>query len=591
MINKIKQKISFAVIFLFLSALLTAQTVSVKIVETSDVHGAIFPFDFVNNKDAETSLSQVQTYLNIERAKADQHLLLFDNGDILQGTPAVYYYNFEKTDVPHLYAEVMNFMEYDVATIGNHDIEPGHPVYDRFRKDINFPWLAANAIDTETGEPYFQPYEIFEVEGVKIAVLGMITPAIPKWLPPKIWSGLEFDDMIESAEKWVPVIEEKENPDLLIGLFHSGVEAGYGGQNEDTYKNENAAALVAEQVPGFDIVFVGHDHQGWNKTVTNSAGETVHILGPRANARELAVAEITFSYDAANEKWNEDITGELVEVKEYKPDPKFLEKFNDSFEVINEYVSRPIGEFTETVSAQNSIFGPSKFVDLIQTIQLELTDADVSFTAPLSMRADINEGTVSVRDMFKLYRYENLLYTYSLTGQEIKDYLEYSYSLWFNTMKNEDDNLLNFERDENGNLKLSGRTNAPLLAARYYNFDSAAGIEYTVDVSKTAGSRVEILSMSDGSEFDLTKDYTVAINSYRGSGGGGHLTEGAKILKEKLNDRLLDSTEKDLRYYMMKWIEEKGTVTPALLNNWKVLPEDWWQKAKERDSKLMFGEN
>lgn len=585
--NSIKLSVTFF-LFLFFIAGLSAQSVKLKIVETSDVHGAIFPYDFVNERSAQSSLAQVQTYLNIERSKSDQKVLLLDNGDILQGTPVVYYYNFEKTDVPHIYASVMNYMNYDAATIGNHDIEPGHQVYDRFREELDFPWLAANAINTNNGEPYFQPYSVFEIEGVKIAVLGMITPAIPKWLPPKIWSGIEFLDMVETAQKWVPTINDKENPDILIGLFHSGVEFTYGGEDETTYKNENAAALVAEKVPGFDIVFVGHDHHGWNKTVRNSEGKEVWIIGPKANARDLAVANVTLNFIEESNEWEKSISGEIIEVNQFQPDPEFLSTFDESYKEVEDFVSRPIGMFTETISSRDALFGPSAFVDLIHNIQLKLTGADVSFTAPLSLNSKIDSGEVNVRDMFKLYRYENQLYTYWLTGQEIKDYLEYSYSKWFNEMKNESDNLLMFTLDESGNVKFSNRMNAPELAYRYYNFDSAAGINYVVGVSKPVGSRVKIISLSNGDEFNLSAKYSVAVNSYRGSGGGGHLTEGSKIPADKLSERLLDSTDKDLRYYMMKWIEEKGTVEPFSFNNWKVIPESWWKNGKEKDYQLMY---
>ncbi|MCW8850631.1 MAG: 5'-nucleotidase C-terminal domain-containing protein, partial [Melioribacteraceae bacterium] len=253
--------------------------------------------------------------------------------------------------------------------------------------------------------------------------------------------------------------------------------------------------------------------------------------------------------------------------------------------------SRPIGKFTKTISAKKSILGNSSFEDLIHKIQLELTNADISFTAPLSMNSEISEGTVYVKDMFDLYRYENLLYTMELSGKEILDYLEYSYASCFNTMENKDDHLLLFEKKENGDLILSKRSNSPMLKNRYYNFDSAEGINYIVDVSKPAGKRVKVISMDDCTEFKLDKKYKVAVNSYRGNGGGGHLVNGAGIPQEELVNRVITSTEKDLRYYLMKWIEKKGTVVPNEIDNWLVVPEDWVKSAVERDYKLMFGEN
>jgi 2',3'-cyclic-nucleotide 2'-phosphodiesterase/3'-nucleotidase len=587
---RISLSVLFVITFLF-SQHLIGQTVKIRIIETSDVHGAIFPYNFVNDQSSNNSLAQVHAYVEGERAKEDQSVIFIDNGDILQGDPAVYYYNYEKTDVPHLYADVMNYMKYDAGTVGNHDIETGHPVYDKFNDEINFPWLAANAVDTETGKPYFKPYHIIEKQGIKIAVLGLITPGIPNWLPKKIWAGIEFEDMIITAKKWAAIIQEKENPDLLIGLFHSGIDHTYDNQTADMPRNENASQLVAEQVPGFDIVFVGHDHHEWNKNVKGPDENDVLILGPSSRARTITVADINFLYDEENEIWDKEIVGSIVDMKNIKPDEKFLNNFNSEFEEVKEYVSREIGTFTKTIDAKESVFSNSTFTDLIHNIQLEITGADISFTAPLSIYSKLERGKIYVRDMFNLYRYENLLYTMELTGKEIKDYLEFSYSLWFDTMKSEEDNLLMFVTDDGGNLVLSKRSGTAMLKNRYYNFDSAEGIDYIVNVSQPKGRRISISSFSNGNGFSLDKKYKVAVNSYRGNGGGGHLINGAGIKKEDLSKRVINSTEKDLRYYMMKWIEEKRIVTPVETKNWKVVPDDWYQSAVKREYDLMFNNN
>jgi 2',3'-cyclic-nucleotide 2'-phosphodiesterase/3'-nucleotidase len=483
----------------------------------------------------------------------------------------------------------MNYMQYDAGTVGNHDIEAGHDVYDKFNKEINFPWLAANAINTSTEEPYFKPYTTIERGGVKIAVLGLITPAIPQWLPEKIWAGMRFEDMIETAQKWVKKIRETEQPDLMIGLFHAGVDFTYNDQNENTPMNENASRLVAEKVDGLDLVFVGHDHAGWNFKTKGPSGGNVLVLGTTAGARNVAVANYVLKYDKMCMIYDKkEITGELIDMKNYAPDADFMNRYAGNFEEVKNYVSRPVGEFSETISSRDAIFGPSKFVDLIHTIQLELTDADISFSAPLSFNANIDKGTVYVKDMFDLYKYENLLYTMELTGREIKDYLEFSYANWFNQMKDENDHLLKFKFDDSGNIKYSERTKSPELEERYYNYESAAGIDYVVDVTKPAGEKVTIKNLSNGNSFNLKTKYKVAVNSYRGNGGGGHLTRGAKIPQEKLSERVINSTEKDLRYYLMKWIEKEKTVTPKLIGNWNVVPENYWQAGKQKDYLLLF---
>ncbi len=586
---KIVKCLTLIILINFWTGTCFAQTVSLEIIETSDVHGAVYSYDFVNDRESGGSLSQVYNFVQQERRDTSHFVILLDNGDILQGDPASYYYNFIDTSDPHLFAEVMNYMDYDAGTVGNHDIETGHPVYDKFRKQIAFPLLAANTTDIKTKETYFQPYTIINRGGLKIAVLGMITPAIPQWLPPNIYSGIEFEDMVETAEKWVRIIKEKEHPDLLIGLFHSGVNYNYNDEKENTYKNENASKLVAENVTGFDAVLVGHDHAGWNFKTANPNGDSVLVVGPTSKARNVAVANFTLNFNAESRMWTKtSAEGEMIEMKNYSPDQNFLKMFDSQKQKIAKYIAEPVCVFEKTISTRGALFGPSDFVGLIHKFQLQVTGADVSFVSPLSYNATIDSGTIYVRDMFKLYRYENFLYTMKLSGREIKNYLEFSYSNWLNQMKNEDDHLLKFKINNDGSLKLSSR-NKPELAGIYYNFSSAAGIKYVIDVSKPAGDRVKIISMTDGSEFKPDKFYSVAINSYRGNGGGGHLTRGAGIPQEELTERLINSSEKELRLLMMNWLKRQKIITPEKMNNWKIVPEEWWRKGYGKDFQLLFG--
>lgn len=585
------QSIRTLLFIIFITSTLSAQTLTLKLIETSDVHGAIFPYDFIKDTTANSSLSQVHTYVNVERRQPNQEVILLDNGDILQGDPVVYYFNYEDTAGKHIYADVMNFMRYDAGTVGNHDIETGHSVYDKFNEALNFPWLAANAINTETGEPYFLPYAVIERKGIKIAVLGLITPAIPNWLPPNIWEGIEFADMIETAEKWVPIILEKEDPDLLVGLFHSGVDYTYNDETANTYKNENASQLVAEQVPGFDVIFVGHDHQEWNFKTTNSEGDSVLILGTRSKAKNVAVASILMEYDSVNSEWNlNSVNGNIVEIKRYKPDDMFMSKYLLTLNLIENYVTQPVVQINKTISTPGSLFGPSEFMSIIHSAQLDISGADLSFASPLSFNAVIDSGWIRVRDMFKLYKYENLLYTMELSGREIKDYLEYSYGRWFNQMESENDHLLKFKLDENGEVIFSEQYGSPVLEGVYYNFSSAMGIKYIVDITKPQGEKINISSFTNGLPFEMDKKYKVAINSYRGNGGGGHLTRGAGISKDELPKRIINSTEKDLRFHIMKWLKELKQVYPSKVENWVVIPKKWWENGMEKDHALLFGE-
>jgi 2',3'-cyclic-nucleotide 2'-phosphodiesterase/3'-nucleotidase len=174
-----------------------------------------------------------------------------------------------------------------------------------------------------------------------------------------------------------------------------------------------------------------------------------------------------------------------------------------------------------------------------------------------------------------------------LSGDEIKKYLEYSYSDWLNTMKGPGDYLLKLRLGKNGKPVLTD--GKAWLRNQSYNFDSAAGIDYVVDVTKPGGERVQIKSFSDGRPFILSETYRVAVNSYRGNGGGGLFTSGAGIDREDLRSRIVASTDRDLRYFIMKYIESKDTVSPAPFNNWKIIPESWVKAAEKREYLLLFG--
>ncbi len=548
--------------------------VTLKLIETSDVHGCYFPYDFIRNKPMKGSLARVSSYVKEQREKYE-NVILMDNGDILQGQPVAYYYNYMDTISEHVCAAMLNYMKYDVGTMGNHDVETGHAVYDRWVRQCNFPVLGANIVDNKTEKPYLPPYQVIEKEGVKIAILGMITPAIPSWLPEQLWSGLHFEDMEDCARKWVKIIRGKENPDVLVGLFHAGPE----GNKLDNVV-ENGSGNVAKSVPGFDVVFMGHDHTRRYEKVVNVEGDSVLLIDP-ANMSKV-VSEVTFTIKKQDGKVvSKQVEGKLVNMDGYAPDADFMNIFSGAYETTMDFVSRNIGRIEHTISSKEAFFGPSAFVDLIHQLQLDITGADISFCAPLSAYAEIKKGDICVSDMFNLYKYENLLYTMKLTGKEIKDFLEMSYALWTNQMQSPDDHLMLLNEEDNG----FGRFKNPS-----FNFDSAAGIIYTVDVTKPQGEKIRIERMANGEPFDLNKTYRVAVNSYRGNGGGDLLTKGAGIPKTELAKRIVYSTDKDLRYYLMKRIEEVKVLDPKPLNQWKFIPEEWTVPASKRDYDILFGE-
>ena len=560
--------------------------IHVRIITTADVHATIFPYDFIENEQIGRSLAHIKTLVDKERAESEKHIILLDNGDILQGQPTGYYYNRIATNQDHLIARAMNYMEYDAATVGNHDIEAGPEVYKNMPKELNFPWLAANINHTKTSNPFFEPYTIIEKEGVKIAVLGLITPSVPNWLPEKLWKNLEFEDMYKTAKHYISVIKKNENPDAIIGLFHSGAgpDLEYKANRE---LPENAARYIAKYVQGFDIIFTAHEHQQRNETIINKNDEEVNLIAGLPYAQSVAIADLRFSKDTDGKFHLKHKEGQTLSTKQFTPGQDFLTNFEDEKKAVLEYVNQPLGYFEKSLFSGNGFFGNSAFTDFIHRIQVKATSADISFTAPLSYNRRIDTGLVKMNDMFKLYPYENYLYVMELTGEEIKDYLEYSYGLWFDTMKGKNDHLLLLRKDENGS-PIRGENGHVRLKNSFYNFDSALGIEYTVNVSKPAGQRISIKSMTNGQVFRANKTYKVAVNSYRGSGGGGHLTEGAGIKHSKLDDRIVSVSEKEMRAILADYIKQKQKLAPQKANNWKIVPGSWVKKAAAREKKMLF---
>ena len=558
-----------------------------RVAATSDVHGSYYPYDFVADKAASGSLARVQSYLREQRQTWGDRLIYVDNGDLIQGQPTSYYYNTVAVGDVHLADQMMNYMGCEIGTLGNHEIETGGTTYQRYILDADYPILGANIMLEGTEHNFIPPYKVIERHGVKIAFIGMLTPAIPNWLPRELWRELQFLDIETSARQWVPYVQEKEKPDIIIGVFHSGLN---GGIVTEAY-SENSTEQVARNVPGFDAIIFGHDHRLCCDSVVNTVGKVVPIVNPANGAHY--VSQLTLSLKKERGNWilvHTDAAN--VSMKDYEPDPDFMTTFAPQMETVKNYVSKRIGTFTQPLTTKDAFFGPCPFMDIIHKMQLDITHADISLAAPLSLNATIKAGDVYVRDMFNLYRYENMLYTMFLTGREVRDHLEMSYDMWTNQMKTANDHLLLFSENESkasGGDKNTG-SGRPKLKNIYYNFDTAAGIRYEVDVTKPEGQRVHILSMADGTAFDLNKIYRVAVNSYRGNGGGELLTRGAGIPHEELRSRVDYSTDADLRFYMINYIEARDTITPVPVCQWRFVPERWTTVAAARDKKLLFGE-
>lgn len=556
-----------------------SKTRKIKIIFTSDIHGNYFPYDFRHERWGKGSLQRVHAFVAQQCRHSACSTILIDGGDILQGEPTAYYFNYVSPGKRHKVADFCNFIGYDVGVIGNHDIETGHEVFNSFIRDCNYPILGANAISAHSGKPYFKPYTILFRSGVRIAVVGFVTPAIPHWVPIRSWEGIEFEDIKESARKWIKIIKETESPDFIIGLFHSGMDDGIVTPE---YR-ENATRETVTSVDGFDLVLYGHDHASNMEEVESPSGKSVLCVNPGSFAYSVAEINLKFTIGAEGKAVQNDMACQLhyIGTLHNSHASEFRKHFNEDYKAVHRFASKKIGTFLSGVDISDAYFGSSAYIDLIQRLQLRISEADISFAAPLFFNASIEPGEVKVNNLFNMYRFEDCLYTLRMFGREIKNYLEMSYACWTNQMVSEDDNLLLIGPMKNNPERIGFKN-------FLFNFDSAAGIKYEVDVTKPEGKKVRIICMGDGTPFYEDKEYTVAMTAYRANGGGELLTKGAGLAKEEIKERIVSYTEKDIRHYLMQYIKEKETITPKAINHWRFVPEDWVAKAAERERRILF---
>ncbi|MCI1786165.1 MAG: 5'-nucleotidase C-terminal domain-containing protein [Bacteroidales bacterium] len=556
---------------------------TIQILTTNDVHGSWFDSTYVG-KGIKNSLFAVNTYADSIRSEYGAgNVVLLDAGDCLQGDNAPYFYNYVDTVAPHLFPRLVKYMGYDAVVVGNHDVETGHNVYDRVAgqlKSEGIPFLGGNAIRNDNGKPYFPVYKVIKRGGLKICILGFTNPNMKEWLDESLWSGMTFKSLIPLVQEDVDAVVAKEKPQIVIVAIHSGTGKGDGtileSQGLDLYKS----------LHGVDFVICSHDHHPY---VTSK--ERCCLINAGSHARYLGqgTIKVFIRHHKIDAKI---ISGKLIPVKAEKVDTVMRNRFHNDYEEVKAFTLRKVGTLASDLYTKESYSGMCGYMNLIHSLSLSSTHADVSFAAPLTYDGHVDAGTLVYNDLFTIYPYENQLYVVKMTGKEIKDYLEYSYDQWINTIHRPSDHLLKIAKGTDHGFS----RNRWHFVGRSYNFDSAGGLDYTVDVTKQKGYRISISSMADGSGFDPGKVYDVAMTSYRASGGGGLLEKGAGIDTDKIDSRITaryPEMRKLLYDYLIKnkRIDSSITGDTKLIGAWNFVPEKIACIAMKTDMNLLFGKS
>ena len=572
----------YHVISAFAAALLLLVSCSsdertLHIVTTGDVHGSWFDEPYIEGEAVRTSLLSVSAWVDsLRRAAGRDNVLLLDAGDCLQGDNAAYYYNYVRTDGEHLFPQLVSYMKYDAVVVGNHDIETGHPVYDKIAEQLaarKIPFLAGNALRKDDGEPYFPAYQIFRRGGMDVAVLGFTNPNMRAWLAEPVWSGMDFVSLIPCVQQWVDRVQAEAHPDAVVVVIHSGTGEGDGSMLE------SQGLDLLNSLHGVDLLVASHDHRPF---VAEKDG--VWLINGGARAGHVGHAEIRL--EKKDGRIVKHVQGEYVRMDKSRVDEAMKAHFRPNFEEVRAFTLQPVAQLATDLRTRDSYKGMSDYINLIHTVQLGAEEAQLSFAAPLTYDGTVKAGELVFNDMFTIYPYENQLNVVRLQGSEIRDYLEYSYDTWIQTPGAHVLRMSNTPDPRTGADRWS-------FVARSYNFDSAAGLVYTVDVTRPFGSRVRIRSLADGSAFEPDNWYNVAMTSYRASGGGDLLIKGAGIAREELDGRIV-ARYPEIRDLIYEFFKAHGTVDaamvgdPSVIGSWRFVPEEKTAPMIEADMALIF---
>lgn len=518
----------------------------IVLLETSDIHGNVLPINYGTNHQAELGLAKIATLIK-ETQAAHKHVITIDNGDVIQGTPLTYHYAKFEADLDNPMIELLNQLHYDLAVIGNHEFNYGLPLLNKAVQSSHFPWLAANILNAETKEPFFgQPYYIRQIEnGPKIGVLGLTTKYIPNWEKKEHIANLVFEDVVETAQKWVKFLKVDQKVDIIVVSYHGGFEKDLQtGEATEVLTGENQGYALCYEVPGIDVLLTGHQHR-------DIAGQTINdvlVMQPGSNGQKLGKVTLQVAQEADGFVMTQK-TSELLSPVGVKADEDILKTIQPYEKSTQAWLDQPIGHIEGDMTVKDPMqirLKDNPLVEFINKVQMDATNVDVSFTALFDNQAPGFPKDVTMRSVVSNYIYPNTLVVLKVSGAVVKAALERSASY--------------FELQKDGTVDVNKAFLEP--KPQHFNYDMWEGIEYELDIRQPLGERVTFINYH-GQPLKSDQTIEVVMNNYRAGGGGDYMMfQDCEIVQE---------IQIDVSELIANYILKHKTIETSVDHNWRVV--------------------
>lgn len=527
---------------------------------SSDIHSDVYGYIYEEDRESPNGgAARLYSYIEEVRSANPGTTVLIDNGDSFQGNILSDSIYSRDPDSIHPMSKFYNQARYDALVLGNHEFNFGLDFISRINEELNCPVLAANTsyhdmplAASDKKAPLASAYTVVERQGIRIGILGLTNPNIPRWEGDKV-DSLLFQGIAETAAKYVAILRDEEACDLVLVAVHDGLGPEY---SEDG--RENGVVAMLKQVEGIDMVLLGHKHESIAKRI-----QGVAVGMPVSYGRQMVRFDVDLTKQTG--KWQPtDIQVSLVDMAKIKPSfelRKLVQKdhqrtldfiYGDSLSRANEsagvlaYATADFQPMNEIRALPAARLEDTALLDLLAKVQLELSGADVTSVALFKDSARIVKGPIDYATFFNFYKFDNYLYTVELTGRELKTYMEWS-AAYYNSWQ-PGDITISFNKDRPG-----------------YLYDVFEGVDYEIDLSQPPGKRIKNVRYADKALRD-DQVLTLAVNDYRYSA----TLKAQNLISEKYNWK----SPLSIREHLAQYLEEQGEISPEVNHNWRIVGVD-----------------